>query len=195
MQHAGMCVPGVSPHSPFSQELEPPGNLARFRSLQEGGCTSSSLHRSTRRHNGGSEPAVDFATSISVGLRPTQVCSPACAASPPTSSRQTEPTRLARTDTVPVLQVSRTCSHSPAFESIEQPCPRRGWGYCVRSPDPCWGGRRAPGRCSAIESVRFLGSPPHCPSRRVRCSGRCGSAEPEAWPCCKASGSRAALMS
>jgi len=53
---------------------------------------------------------------------PTPGYLPDCAASPSTSSRPTRPTRSARTDTAPVSQASKTCSHSPSFESVEQPC-------------------------------------------------------------------------
>jgi len=77
-------------------------------------------------------PPITAATSpwarIVRASAPTPACSPACAASPSTSSKQTRPTRSARTATAPVSQASKTCFHSSSFESVEQPCRvRRPW--------------------------------------------------------------------
>lgn len=41
-------------------------------SLREGGVASSLLHQVLNRHNGGSQPVTEFATSISVGSGPTR---------------------------------------------------------------------------------------------------------------------------
>ena len=48
-------------------------------------------------------------------------CSPACAASPSTSSRQTGPTRSAKIATVLVSQASQSYSECSLFRRVEQP--------------------------------------------------------------------------
>jgi hypothetical protein len=53
---------------------------------------------------------------------PTPACSPDCAVSPSTSSRQTGPTPSARTATARLSPASTTYSHSPPSGSVEQPC-------------------------------------------------------------------------
>ncbi len=53
---------------------------------------------------------------------------------PLTSSRPTRPTRSAGTATAPVSQASRTCSHSPPFINVEQPCPAHEGAAAVSGP-------------------------------------------------------------
>ncbi len=55
---------------------------------------------------------------------PTPACSPACAASPSTSSRQTKPTRSAKIATALVSQASGSYSECSMFHSVEQPWPQ-----------------------------------------------------------------------